>query len=155
MKRTLKNNDNDADLIDDVVNIINALQRDIDSTCLEIRAIKSPESEIQRMNDTCLAFTTIANKKAEQFRLGNPAEDISWPDARSVFDISVSSICSSQTSKSETSSKPSKHSSILSLSAKQAAAEVAATTEVIKIMNAQHQQEEEVKRLKVGSVLKG
>lgn len=101
------------------------------------------------MNDTCQAFTKIANKKAEHFRNCNVSEDISWPDAKSVFDNTVSSVSSAQTSESQTSSKASRHSSILSLSAKQAAAEVVATQEVIKIMNAQHQQEEEIQRLEV------
>lgn len=148
LKRSIKNNDA-ADLIGEVVNIINTIQADIDNTYLEIRAIASPDPDIRRMNDTCQAFTRIANKKAECFCTGNDAEDISWPDAKSVFDSSVSSISSTQTRNSKTPSKASRYSSILSLSAKQAAAEVAATQEVIKIMNAQHQQEEEIQRLEV------
>lgn len=148
LKRSIKNNDA-ADLIGEVVNIINTIQADIDNTYLEIRAIASPDPDIQRMNDTCQAFTRIANKKAECFCTGNDAEDISWSDAKSVFDSSVSSISSTQTRNSKTPSQASRYSSILSLSAKQAAAEVAATQEVIKIMNAQHQQEEEIQRLEV------
>ena len=49
----------------------------------------------------------------------------------------------------KTSSKGSNQSSNLSLNAKLAAAEVAATQEVIKIMDAQHQQEQEIQRLEV------
>lgn len=101
------------------------------------------------MNDTCQAFTKIAIKKAEHFHSDNVSEDIAWPDAKSVFDSTVSSVSSTQTSESKTSSKASRQSSILLLSAKQAAAKVAATQEVIKIMNAEHQQEEEIQRLEV------
>lgn len=57
------------------------------------------------------------------------------------------SIVSTQTSNSKTLSKASRHSSILSLSAKHVAAKVAATQEVIKIMNEQHQQEEKIQQL--------
>lgn len=148
LKRSIKNNDA-ADLIDVIVNAINTIQADIDNTYLEIRAISSPEPDIRRMNDTCQAFTSIANKKTQHFCSGEDSEDISWPDAKSVFDSTVSSVSSAQTSKSKTSSKVSRHSSILSIDAKQAAAEDAATQEVIKIMNAQHQQKEEIERLEV------
>ncbi len=115
------------------VNAINTFQVDIDNTYLEIRAISSPEPDIRRMNDTCQAFTRIANKKAQHFLSGDDSEDISWPDAKSEFDSTVSSVSSAQTANSRASSKASRHSSILSLKAKQAAAEVVATQEVIKI----------------------
>ncbi|XP_035530714.1 uncharacterized protein LOC118337722 [Morone saxatilis] len=148
LKRSIKNNDAD-DLIDEIVNAINTIQVDIDKTYLEIRAISSPEPDIRRMNDTCQAFTRIANIKVQHFRSGDNSEDISWPDAKSVFDSTVSSVSSAQTAKSKASSKASRHSSILSLNAKQAEAEVVATQEVIKITNAQHQQKEEIQRLEV------
>ncbi len=148
LKRSIKNNDS-VDLIDEIANAINTIQADVDKTYLEIRAITSPEPDIRRMNDTCQAFTKIANIKVQSFRSGDDPEDISWPDAKSVFDTTVSSISLAQTTKSGASSKASKHSSILSLNAKQAEAEVAATQEVIKITNAQHQQRKEIQRLEV------
>lgn len=101
------------------------------------------------MNDTCQAFTRIANTNVQHFRSGDDSKNISWPDAKSVFDSTVSSASSAQTAKSKASSKVSRHSSILSLNAKQAAAEVVATQEVIKITNAQHQPKEEIQRLEV------
>lgn len=148
LKRSIKNKDAD-DLIDEIVNAINTFQVDIDNTYLEIRTISSPEPDIRRMNDTCQAFTRIANKKAQHFLSGDDSEDISWPDAKSVFDSTVSSVSSAQTANSRASSKASRHSSILSLKAKQAAAEVVATQEVIKITNVQLQQKEEIQRLEV------
>ncbi len=148
LKRSIKNNDAD-DLIDEIVNAINTIQVDMDSTYLKIRAISSPEPDIRRMNDTCQAFTRIANTNVQHFRSGDDSEIIRWPDAKSVFDSTVSSVSSAQTAKSRASSKVSRHSSILSLNAKQAAAEVVATQEVIKITNAQHQQKEEIQRLEV------
>ncbi len=148
LKRSIKNNDAD-DLIDEIVNAINTIQVDMDNTYLKIRAISSPEPDIRRMNDTCQAFTRIANTNVQHFRSGDDSEIIRWPDAKSVFDSTVSSVSSAQTAKSRVSSKVSRHSSILSLNAKQAAAEVVATQEVIKITNAQHQQKEEIQRLEV------
>lgn len=148
LKRSIKNNDAD-DLIDEIVNAINTIQVEMDNTYLKIRAISSPEPDIRRMNDTCQAFTRIANTNVQRFRNGDDSEIISWPDAKSVFDSTVSSVSSAQTAKSKASSKVSRHSSILSLNAKQAAAEVAATQEVMKITNAQHQQKEEIQRLEV------
>ena len=128
LKRSIKNND--ADLIDEIANAINTIQVDIDKTYLKIRAISSPEPDVRRMNDTCQAFTRIANIKVQHFRSGYVSEDVSWPDAKSVFDSTVSSVSSAQTAMSKDSSKASRHSSILSLNAKQAAAEVVATQEV-------------------------
>ncbi|KAG1929293.1 hypothetical protein F2P79_023066 [Pimephales promelas] len=148
LKRSIKNNDAD-DLIDEIINAINTIQVDMDNTYLKIRAISSPEPDIRRMNDTCQAFTRIANTNVQHFRSGDDSEFISWPDAKSVFDSTVSSVSSVQTAKSKASSKVSRHSSILSLNAKQAAAEVVATQEVIKITNAQRQQKEEIQRLEV------
>lgn len=148
LKRSIKNNDAD-DLIDEIVNAINTIQVEMDNTYLKIRAISSPEPDIRRMNDTCQAFTRTANTNVQRFRNGDDSEIISWPDAKSVFDSTVSSVSSAQTAKSKASSKVSRHSSILSLNAKQAAAEVAATQEVMKITNAQHQQKEEIQRLEV------
>lgn len=148
LKRSIKNNYAD-DLIDEIVNAINTIQVEMDNTYLKIRAISSPEPDIRRMNDTCQAFTRIANTNVQRFRNGDDSEIISWPDAKSVFDSTVSSVSSAQTAKSKASSKVSRHSSILSLNAKQAAAEVAATQEVMKITNAQHQQKEEIQRLEV------
>lgn len=66
-----------------------------------------------------------------------------------MFDNTESSVSSVKTSESKTSSKVSKQSSNLSLHVKQTAAEVAATQEVIKMMNAQLQQEEEIQRLEM------
>lgn len=146
LKRSVKNNDA-ADPINKIVNVINTIKADIDNTYLEIRAISSPEPDIRKMSDTCQAFTRIANLKAQHFCIGNDSEDIYWPDAKSVFDSTVTSVFSAQTSKSKTSSKMTRHSSILSMNAKQP--QVAATQELIKIMNAQHQQNEDIHKFEV------
>ncbi|XP_077360981.1 uncharacterized protein LOC144006149 [Festucalex cinctus] len=153
LKRSIKDNDA-GDLIDEIINSINSIQVDIDHTYLEIRANSSPEPYIRKMNDTCQAFTKIANLKAQHFINGVDSQDIAWPDSKSVFDSTVSSISSLKTTKSKASSKASTHSSVLSLNAKQAEAEVMATQEVLKIMNAQHQQREEIERLEAENAKK-
>ncbi|XP_056603346.1 uncharacterized protein LOC130420207 isoform X2 [Triplophysa dalaica] len=148
LKRSIKNNDAD-DLIEEIVNAINTAQVDMDITYLKIRAISTPEPDIRRMNDTCQAFTRIANTNVQHFRSDDDTQIITWPDAKSVFESTVSSVSSVQTAKSKVPSQVSRHSSILSLNAKQAAAEVVATQEMMKITNAQHQQKEEIQRLEV------
>lgn len=100
------------------------------------------------MNDTCHAFTKTANENANHFLTSNE-EAIFWPDAASVFDKTVSSIISVNTCKSKVSSHRSQQSSHVSLQKQQAAAEVAATQEVIKIMNTQHQYDQELLRLEM------
>ncbi len=66
--------------------------------------------------------------------------NIPWPDSDSVFEATVSSFISTTSSKSKSVSKMSSQSSHYSLQKRQeAAAELAATQEVIKIMKTQHQ----------------
>ncbi len=146
LKRAMKNND-DTDLIFEVVSTINAIQSEVDHIYGDIRSITSPEPEIRRKNDTCLAITNTANEKAQRF-LNGDSENIPWPDSDSVFEATVSSIISATSSKSKSVSKMSSQSSRHSLQKRQeAAAEVAATQEVIKIMKTQHQYEEEIRKL--------
>ncbi|XP_026094281.1 uncharacterized protein LOC113066585 [Carassius auratus] len=146
LKRAIKNND-DAELICEVVSTINATQSEVDHIYGDIRSITSPEPEIRRKNDTCLAITSTANEKSQRFLNGDP-KDIPWPDSDSVFEATVSSIISATSSKSKSVSKMSSQSYSDSLQKRQeAAAEVAATQEVIKIMKTQHQHEEEIRKL--------
>ncbi|XP_048829625.1 uncharacterized protein LOC125706829 [Brienomyrus brachyistius] len=150
LKRSIKNND-DADLINEVANMINTIQSDVDNIYDKIRDITSPEPEIRRKNDTCHAITRVANEKVRCYLDGvSDFEILSWPDAESVFDTTVSSVISATTSKSRTGSKGSKQSFYKLLQKKhQAAADVAATQEIIKIMKTQHQYEEEIRNLEV------
>ncbi|KAG1925738.1 hypothetical protein F2P79_025333 [Pimephales promelas] len=146
LKRAIKNND-DAELICEVVSTINTIQSEVDHIYDDIRSITSPEPEIRRKNDTCLAITSIANEKSQSFLNGDPKE-IPWPDSDSVFEATVSSVISATSSKSRSVSKVSSRSYSDSLQRRQeAAAEVAATQEVIKIMKTQHQHEEEIRKL--------
>ncbi|XP_026063117.1 uncharacterized protein LOC113046489 [Carassius auratus] len=146
LKRAIKNND-DAELICEVVSTINATQSEVDHIYGDIRSITSPEPEIRRKNDTCLAITSTANEKSQRFLNGDP-KDIPWPDSDSVFEATVSSIISANSSKSKSVSKMSSQSYSDSLQKRQeAAAEVASTQEVIKIMKTQHQHEEEIRKL--------
>ncbi|KAG1929509.1 hypothetical protein F2P79_022940 [Pimephales promelas] len=146
LKRAIKNND-DAELICEVVSTINTIQSEVDHIYDDIRSITSPEPEIRRKNDTCLAITSIANEKSQSFLNGDPKE-IPWPDSDSVFEATVSSVISATSSKSRSVSKLSSRSYSDSLQRRQeAAAEVAATQEVIKIMKTQHQHEEEIRKL--------
>lgn len=135
LKRSIKDHEA-TDLIEEVMSAINASQGDADSIYLQMMAISTPEPEIWKMNDTCHALTKIANLNAQHY-FGMKDEDIHWPDHKSIFD-SVSTVTSANTCKSNTSSRYNKQ---------QAAAEVAASQEVLKIMKTQHQQQEEIQRL--------
>ena len=144
LRQTIRENDA-VDLIEDVASTINSIQDQIDETYLKIRDIATPEPEIRRINDTCNALTVTANKRAQQYLSGNEdSEVVPWPEAESVFDNTVSSASSLKPScKSNTSSSLSRYNKL------QAAAEVAATQEVLKIMKEQHQREEEIRKLEV------
>lgn len=146
LKRPMKDND-DMDLIFEVVSTINAIQSEVDKLYDEIRNITSPEPEFRRENDTGLAIATAANKKAQCF-LNGEAENSPWPDSDSLFEATVSSIISATSNMSRSVSKLFSQSSHDSLQKRQeAAAKVAATQEVLKIMKTQHQYEEEIKIL--------
>lgn len=143
LKRAFKNND--EELILEVVSTINSTQSEVDRLYVEIRNITSPETEVRRKNDTCLSITNIANEKAQRF-LNEDPDNIPWPESDSVFEATVSSIISATSSREISVSKS--QFSHDSLQRKQdAAAEVAATQEVIKIMKTQHQYEEEIRKL--------
>ncbi len=99
-----------------------------------------------REKHTCLAITSTANEKSQCF-LNGDSENIPWPDSDSVFQATVSSIIFATSSKSRSVSKMSSQSSNDYLQKRQeAAADVAATQEVIKIMKTQHQYEEEIRK---------
>nr|XP_054604914.1 uncharacterized protein LOC107372912 [Nothobranchius furzeri] len=148
-KRMVKNED--IDLIPEAVSAIDAIMTDICNTYDDIRRIESPDVEIRRRCDVCCAVSEAARAKAKCLLEENGDPDsIPWPDSESVFESSTSSISSRITFKSKSISEMSRQSSLVSLQQRQeAAAEVAATEEVIKIMKTQHQCEEEIRELEV------
>ncbi|XP_055068032.2 uncharacterized protein [Misgurnus anguillicaudatus] len=145
LKRSIKHKE-DPEFITEIVNAINAHQADVSAIYDRIRAISVPDLEIRRKIDSCYAITKTAREKAQCFiTVAGDPEDIPWPEADSVFDPTESSVVSVQ------SFPASKSSSWISLESaqkrQQAAAEVAATQEVFKIMKSQHQCEEEIREL--------
>lgn len=145
LKRSIKHKE-DPEFINEIVTAVNAHQADVNAIYERIRAISVPDLEIRRKNDSCYAISKTAKEKAQCFitAAGNP-EDIPWPEADSVFDPTESSIVSVH---SFPASKLSSRASLKSAQKRQqAAAEVAATQEVIKIMKSQHQCEEEIREL--------
>nr|XP_054601731.1 uncharacterized protein LOC107396997 [Nothobranchius furzeri] len=118
LKKAIKYND-DSELTE-IMSKINTNQVEIDNIYLKIRDTVHPDhpnSEIRRINDTCQSLTKVANKKAQKFLINDGK------------------------------TRHSKEYSYRSQDARQAAAEAAATEEVLKIMKAQHDCEEEIWRL--------
>ncbi|XP_054868580.1 uncharacterized protein LOC129349422 [Amphiprion ocellaris] len=140
----------DFDLIPETVSVINTMMSDVCAIYDAIRKIESPDIEIRRKCDVCWAISETARAKAKCLleENGDP-NSILWPDSESVFESSTSSASSRITYKSKSVSKRSQHSSITLRQKQEAAAEVAATEEVIKIMKTQHQCEEEIRELEV------
>ena len=141
----------DIDLIPEAVSVIDNITTDICNTYDEIRKIENPDLEIRRKCDVCYAISNAARTKAQCLLEENGDPDsIPWPDSQSVFESSSSSISSVITYKSKSTSGMSHQSSLVTQQQRQeAAAEVAATEEVIKIMKTQHQCEEEIRELEV------
>lgn len=131
----------------EIITAVNVQQNDLNTTYERIRAISVPDHELRRRNDCCCAITKTAREKAQCFitAIGNP-DDIPWPEADSVFDPTESSVrslrlCTTSRVSSRVSSK------LIQERQQQAAAEVAATHEVLKIMKTQHECEEEIREL--------
>lgn len=146
LKRAIKGQE-DSDFIVEIIAAINVQQNDLNTTYERIRAISVPDHELRRRNDCCCAITKAAREKALCFisATGNP-DDIPWPEADSVFDPTESSVrslrlCPTSRVSSRVSIKPTQEKQ------QQAAAEVAATHEVLKIMKTQHECEEEIREL--------
>jgi len=148
-KKMVKNKG--IDLIPEAVSAIDTIATDICNIYDEIRKIESPDLEIKRRCDVCCAVSDTARTKAQCLLEENGDPDsIPWPDSESVFESSSSSTSSGITFKSKSMAGMSHQSSVVSLQQRQeAAAEVAATEEVIKIMKTQHQCEEEIRKLEV------
>ncbi|XP_023815989.1 uncharacterized protein LOC111948234 [Oryzias latipes] len=140
----------DIEIIAEAVDTIDTFQKDICNIYDSIRQIRSPDIEIRRKCDMCHTISHTAKAKAQCLleQDGNP-EDIPWPDSESVFHSSSSSTSSSMSYKSKVMSDMSKRSSSDTVQRQLAAAEVAASEEVIKIMKTQHQREEEIRELEV------
>ncbi|XP_039902265.1 uncharacterized protein LOC120742861 [Simochromis diagramma] len=148
-KRMVKSKD--IELIPEAVSVIDTSMTDICNIHDEIRKIQSPDIEMRRRCDVCMAISETARAKARCLleEDGDP-NSIPWPDSESVYDSSSSSASSRITYKSRSVSGMSKQSSLVTLQQRQeAAADVAATEEVIKIMKTQHQCEEEIRELEV------
>ncbi|KAK0141235.1 hypothetical protein N1851_021749 [Merluccius polli] len=145
LKRSIKHKE-DPEFISEVVTAVETRQVDVNDIYDQIRAIAVPDHEIRRKNDSCYAITKTAKEKARCLitAAGDP-EDIPWPETSSVFDCTASTISSLQPTSI---SKFSDQASLKSAQEKQqAAAEVAATQEVLKIMKSQHECEEEIREL--------
>lgn len=133
-KRMVKSKD--IELIPEAVSVIDTSMTDICNIHDEIRKIQSPDIEMRRRCDVCMAISETARAKARCLleEDGDP-NSIPWPDSESVYDSSSSSASSRITYKSRSISGMSKQSSLVTLQQRQeAAAEVAATEEVIKII---------------------
>ncbi|XP_057694568.1 uncharacterized protein LOC130917316 isoform X2 [Corythoichthys intestinalis] len=148
-KRMLKYKD--TDLLPEAVSAISAIRTEICEIYDKFRSRDEiPDFEIRRKCDMCWSITEAARAKAQCLleEKGDP-DSIAWPDSESVFEGSSSSVSSILTHKSKSMSGMSQQSSVVSLQQRQAAAEVAASEEVIKIMKTQHQCEEEIRELEV------
>lgn len=145
LKRAIKHRE-DSEFVSEIFTAVNGHQVELNNTYERIRVISVPDQELRRKIDSCSAITKAAREKAQCFitAAGDP-DEIPWPEADSVFDPTDSSIVSRQ---SLTTSKVSSRASVKSAQRKQqAAAEVAATEQVLKIMKFQHQCEEEIRAL--------
>ncbi|XP_076869830.1 uncharacterized protein LOC143521148 [Brachyhypopomus gauderio] len=116
----------------------------------ELRQVQTPESDLRRRVDTCIALSEFIIQRAKGQLKGHTSDEEEkepWPDVGSVLD----STCSLSRPMSYKSKCSSTHSSIDSVKRKEAAAEAAASQEVLTVLAEQEKEVAELHRLETES----
>ncbi|XP_040928809.1 uncharacterized protein LOC114866078 isoform X2 [Betta splendens] len=111
----------------------------------DYRRIDSPAHDMRRKMDNCTSITEVVVQNA-QLQIQGREEQIIWPNAKSVFASSISSVSPPASSRSKINSLRSDTSSV---KRQEAAAEYAATQAVLKIMAEQESYQEKLQKLEV------
>lgn len=124
----------------------------IDSTCSdvkmiyeELRQIQTPEPDLRRRVDSCISLSGFIIRNAERQLMGHTTteDEEPWPDVGSILD-STGSLSRPLTHRSKHGST---HSSIYSVKRNEAAAEAAASREVLAVLDDQAREATELQRL--------
>ncbi|XP_030606244.1 uncharacterized protein LOC115794743 [Archocentrus centrarchus] len=134
-----------ADLLNDIIGDVTGLSADVQCVYDELRKIITPDQVTRRRVDQCVEISTFVVSRASSRLHGviPEKEEQGWPEAGSVFDSS------SYNSGSVTSILigTSEHSSRSSVKRQDAAAEIAASQAVLKVLQDQEREQVEIECL--------
>lgn len=138
------NDEASKDELKDLISNIENSCSDVKNIYEELRQMHTPDPELRRRVDTCISLSGFIIQRAErQLEEHTTENEDPWPDVGSVLD-STGSLSRSLSRQSKCDSTPS---SILSVKRYEAAAEAAASQEVLAVLGEQEKEATELQRL--------
>ncbi|XP_038583838.1 uncharacterized protein LOC119909695 [Micropterus salmoides] len=142
--KEILNDEASEDELYELIENMKATCSDVKMVYEELRRVQAPEAELRRRVDTCISLSGFIIQKAERHLKGITTED-PWPDVGSI----LNSTCSPSRPLSHQSQCGSVNSSFHSLKKHEAAAEAAASQEVLAVLDEQEKEMTELQRLEV------
>ncbi|XP_061127230.1 neurofilament heavy polypeptide-like [Syngnathus typhle] len=130
------------DILEDITGDIRGLCADVTKVYDELRKLTPPDQETRRRADLCVEISGFLVNKATCRLEGREEQD--WPEAGSLFQTT-----SSKSSSFNITKNSSEHSHRSSVKHQEAAAEAAASQAVLKILEEQQMEQQEIERLEV------
>jgi hypothetical protein len=133
------------ELLKDIIGDIAGLSADVQLIYDELRNVSTPDQDTRRKVDLCVEISNFIVSKASSRLDGEAkeAEEVKWPEAGSLFGTSSSKSGSFTTELKV----PSINSSRSSIKRQEAAAEAAASEAVLKVLEQQEKEQQEIQRL--------
>ena len=133
------------ELLKDIIGDIAGLSADVQLIYDELRNVSTPDQDTRRKVDLCVEISNFIVSKASSRLDGEAkeAEEVKWPEAGSLFGTSSSKSGSFTTELKV----PSINSSRSSIKRQEAAAEAAASEAVLKVLEQQEKETQEIQRL--------
>ncbi|XP_054865646.1 uncharacterized protein LOC129348710 [Amphiprion ocellaris] len=129
------------DLLEDIIGDVAGLRADVTKVYDELRKLIPPDQETRRRVDLCVEISGFIVNRATNRLDGKEEEEVDWPDAGSLFQTS------SKSGSFNTTKSMSEHSSRSSVKHQEAAAEAAASRAVLKVLQEQEREQQEIQRL--------
>ncbi|KAM9825109.1 uncharacterized protein ACBT44_005920 isoform 1-T1 [Syngnathus typhle] len=130
------------DILEDITGDVRGLCADVTKVFDELRKLTPPDQETRRRADLCVEISGFLVNKATCRLEGREEQD--WPEAGSLFQTT-----SSKSSSFNMTKNSSEHSHRSSVKHQEAAAEAAASQAVLKILEEQQMEQQEIERLEV------
>lgn len=128
------------DILEDIIGDVRGLCADVTKVYEELRKLTPPDQESRRRVDLCVEISGFLVNKATSRLEGKEEQD--WPEAGSLFQT-----VSNKSSSFNTTKNSSEHSHRSSIKRQEAAAEAAASQAVLKILEEQETEQQEIERL--------
>lgn len=128
------------DILEDIIGDVRGLCADVTKVYEELRKLTPPDQESRRRVDLCVEISGFLVNKATSRLEGKEEQD--WPEAGSLFQT-----VSNKSSSFNTTKNSNEHSHRSSIKRQEAAAEAAASQAVLKILEEQETEQQEIERL--------